>query len=227
LHGKTSTRVKKGFFIVFEGSDGSGKSTQAKRLHRRLLEEGVDCLLTEEPGGTAEGRHIRELVLDPECRVSPKTELFLFLADRAGHVDKVIRPALESGKTVICSRYFYSTLVYQGIARRLAEIEFLEELNLFSVSNILPDIVFLIDVHPGQGLSKAKAARAKPFHRQGGDRIEQQGEEFQERVRRGYLELADRYKKTFVVIDGSRDIREVGETIYVTTKEMLKGEKLA
>lgn len=219
--------MKKGFFIVFEGTDGSGKSTQAERLHRRLLDEGVDCLLTEEPGGTAEGRHIRDLVLDPECPISPKTELFLFLADRAEHVDKVIRPALETGKTVICSRYFYSTLVYQGFARRLAGFEFLEELNLFSVDNIRPDIVFFIDVHPGQGLSKAKAARKKPFHRYGGDRIEQQGAEFQERVRRGYLELADRYKKTFVVIDGGRDIHEVGETIYFTFKEKLKGEKPA
>jgi dTMP kinase len=215
--------VEKGFFIVFEGIDGSGKSTQAERLHGRLVGEGIDCLLTEEPGGTPEGRHIRDLVLDPKRRVSPKTELFLFLADRAEHVEKVIRPALETGKTVICSRYFYSTLVYQGIARRLADIEFLEEINLFSVGNILPDIVFLIDVHPGRGLSKAKAAPDKPFHRHGGDRIEQQGEEFQETVRRGYLELAERYKNTFVVIDGGRDVHEVGETIYFTIKEIRKG----
>jgi dTMP kinase len=217
--------VKRGFFIVFEGTDGSGKSTQAERLHRRLVGQGIDCLLTEEPGGTAEGRYIRDLVLDPKRRVSPKTELFLFLADRAEHVEKIIRPALESGKTVICSRYFYSTLVYQGIARDLAGIDFLEEINLFSVGNILPDIVFFIDVHPGRGLSKAKAAPEKPFHRHGGDRIEQQGEEFQESVRRGYLELADRYKNTFVVIDGGRDVHEVGETIYFAVKEKIKGEK--
>lgn len=215
--------MKKGFFIVFEGTDGSGKSTQAERLHGRLAGEGIDCLLTEEPGGTSEGKHIRDLVLDPNRRVGPKTELFLFLADRAEHVEKVIRPALETGKTVICSRYFYSTLVYQGIARRLADIEFLEQINLFSVGNILPDVVLLIDVHPGRGLSKAKAVPDKPFHRHGGDRIEQQGTEFQEAVRRGYLELAERYKNTFVVIDGSRDVHEVAQTIYFAVREKRQG----
>jgi dTMP kinase len=217
--------LKRGVFIVFEGTDGSGKSTQAERLHARLVAEGVDCLLTEEPGGTDEGKRIGDLVLNPKFRISPKTELFLFLADRAEHVDKVIRPALDRGAVVVCSRYFFSTLVYQGIASRVARLEFLEEINLFTVDNIWPDVVFLIDVHPAQGLSKAKATTEKPFHRHGGDRIEQQGPEFQENVRRGYLLLADRYGDLFVSIDGSGGIREVGEKIYHVAMEKIKREK--
>jgi dTMP kinase len=211
----------KGYFIVFEGSDGSGKSTQAKLLHRRLSSDGYDSVLTEEPGGTVVGREIRNLLLNPQFKLSPKAELFLFLADRAEHLHKVVRPDLKAGKVVVCSRYFYSTLVYQGIARKLAPLDYLEELNLFSVDAIQPELVFYLDIHPEEGLSKAKGSKVKAYHANGGDRIEQEGVEFQKRVREGYLTLFSGNPEKFVVLDGSKSIDDIGRAVYLEAKRRL------
>jgi dTMP kinase len=211
----------KGYFIVFEGSDGSGKSTQAKLLHRRLLSDGYDSVLTEEPGGTVVGREIRNLILNPQFKLSPKAELFLFLADRAEHLHKVVRPHLKAGKVVVCSRYFYSTLVYQGIARKLAPLDYLEELNLFSVDAVQPELVFYLDIHPEEGLSKAKGSKVKAYHTNGGDRIEQEGVEFQTRVREGYLTLFSGNPEKFVVLDGSKSIDDIGRAVYLEAKRRL------
>ena len=123
--------MKRGYFIVLEGPDGSGKSTQAALLAERLEMDGHRCLVTEQPGGTEEGRRIREILLDPHFQIDPRTELFLFLADRAAHVGKIVQPALEEDKVVISSRYFYSTLVYQGLVRDVASFDFLLKMNLF------------------------------------------------------------------------------------------------
>jgi dTMP kinase len=209
--------LKEGFFIVFEGPDGSGKSTQAEMLYNTLSDEGYRCIITQEPGGTHEGKKMREILLNPELKICPKSELFLFLADRAEHVERIIQPSLKEGKIVIGSRYFYSTLVYQGIARRIADLKFLEKMNLFAVGGQQPHIVFYLDVLPERGLPNAMNT---PSSFQGGDRIEREGVHFQERVREGYMKLATQYRKIIVVIKNG-PIEEIQKTVYTLTKRRL------
>jgi dTMP kinase len=211
----------KGFFIVFEGPDGSGKSTQVELLSKHLIQDGHQCTITEEPGGTDEGRILRDIILNPKMEISKKTELFLFLADRAEHVNKVIGPALNEGKVVICSRYLYSTLVYQGIARRLLPYKLLIKLNLFAVNDIIPDVVFYLDCSPEDGLSKAKQSSEVFSSYHNGDRIEREGIEFQKKVREGYLKIARQYRSVFVVILQQRSVEEVGDRIYQEAKRRI------
>jgi len=207
--------VHKGNFIVIEGPDGSGKSTQARILADRLEEDGHPCIVTEQPGGSSEGKRIREIILNPSLEICPKTELFLFLADRADHVHKVVKPAMHSGKTVISSRYFYSTLVYQGMVREVAPYEFLLQMNLFAVDNVIPDLVFFIDVDTDQGLHRAKNSSREEMNYRSGDRIEREGVDFHRKVREGYIKLADIYSDLFIMIDATgRDKTELGNLIY-------------
>ena len=198
-----------------EGPDGSGKSTQARILAERLEKDGHPCTVTEQPGGSREGKRIREILLNPTLEIGPKTELFLFLADRADHVQKVVKPALHSGKTVISSRYFYSTLVYQGMVREVAPYDFLLQMNLFAVDNLIPDLVFYIDVEAGHGLSRAKNSSREKMNYTSGDRIEREGVDFHRKVREGYRQLADRHSDLFIMIDATgQDREELGDLIY-------------
>lgn len=218
--------MKRGLFIVLEGPDGSGKTTQAHLLAERLSSNGYPSIATEEPGGTETGRYIREIILNPSISVSPKTELFLFLADRAEHVQRVIKPALDKGKNVVCSRYIYSTLVYQGLVRKVAPTEFLLNMNKYATNELVPDIVFYIDVDPEKTLSKAKEDSSITRNRNypGGDRIEKEGLGFQQMVRKGYQQIADLLKGLFITIDGNRSIEEVSENLYTLVKRRLKND---
>lgn len=190
-----------GYFIVFEGGDGCGKSTQARLLCDRLRAQGRPCVLTEEPGATHTGRAIRDLILHPRSTISAKTELFLFLADRADHVASCIIPALEQGKTVICSRYLFSTLVYQGLARGTAPYDLLLQMNLFAAGGLLPDLVVYLEVDPARGLALARRATNSITRYPDGDRIEAEGLEFQEKVRDGYRSIAARFPRLFETIE--------------------------
>lgn len=219
-----STRLKRGLFIVLEGPDGSGKTTQAHLLAERLSSDGYPSIATEEPGGTETGRYIREIILNPSIHVSPKTELFLFLADRAEHVQRVIKPALDEGKIVVCSRYIYSTLVYQGLVRKVAPTEFLLNMNKYATNELVPDIVFYIDVDPEKTLFKAKEDSSITRNYPGGDRIEKEGPGFQQMVRKGYQQIADLSKGLFITIDGNRSIEEVSENLYTLVKRRLKND---
>ena len=156
--------MNKGFFIVFEGPDGSGKSTQSELLYKKLSTDGYSSVKTEEPGGTLEGEKMRDLLLNPDFNLCPKAELFLFLADRSEHVNRIIYPELNNGKIVICSRYIYSTLVYQGFGRKIIEMDFLKQINMFAVNNIEPDIVFYLDMIPEKCLSKAKINTSQKYN---------------------------------------------------------------
>jgi dTMP kinase len=213
--------LKKGFFIVFEGPDGSGKSTQVELLSKHLKRDGYECIVTEEPGGTDEGRILRDIILNPKMEISKKTELFLFLADRAEHVNKIIGPSLAEGKVVICSRYLYSTLVYQGIARKLLPFKLLKKLNLFAVNEIIPDVVFYLDCSPEDGLSKAKQSSEASSSYHNGDRIEREGIDFQKKVREGYLKIARQYRNIFVIVQQNRSIEEVCNCIYQEVKRRI------
>ena len=171
--------------------------------------------MTEQPGGTEEGRRIREILLDPVFRIDPRTELFLFLADRSEHVSKIVQPALAERKVVISSRYFYSTLVYQGLVREVAPYDFLLEMNLFAVDRLIPDLVFYLDVDVADGLNRARFRSREEMSYEEGDRIEREGIDFQQMVRAGYRDLAARYADLFVTIDaGGSSREEIGRTLY-------------
>jgi dTMP kinase len=189
-------------FVTFEGVDGSGKSTQARLLAEQLRAEGREVVQTREPGGTALGEQVRELILHGG-RMAPWAEAALFAAARAQLVDEVIRPALARGADVVCDRYLDSSLAYQGLARGLG-IERVLELNLLATGGLLPDRTFLIAVP----LDAAAARRG-----QEPDRIEREGSEFVERVDHAYQELARVFSQRVVVVDGSRRPEDIAGEI--------------
>jgi len=196
-------------FITFEGSEGCGKSTQVRRLAERLEQSGVPYLVTREPGGTPIGETIRELLqfAPHSSGMTPESELLLFEASRSQLVREIIKPALERGVCVIADRFFDSTTVYQGAARRL-DREMVERLNAFAVGDCVPDITFVLDVDAATAQSRMQQKPRKA------DRMEQQPAEFYERVRQAYRELAVREPKRVVLIDGLRDPDEVESEIW-------------
>ena len=191
---------KRGKFIVFEGGDAAGKSTQAE-----LFAAKVNALLTREPGGTKLGERIRSLLLVPDGDVllMPKAELFLMAAARAQHVKEVIEPALEQGRNVVCDRYSASTLAYQGFGRGLP-IDEVEEVVGFASYGLEPDIYVLLDISLEVALTRKSL---------GGDRIEDEGQSFHERVLEGFRRLASDNPASWVVVDASRSIAETAETV--------------
>ncbi|MGM0365172.1 MAG: dTMP kinase [Actinomycetota bacterium] len=193
----------KGKFITFEGPDGSGKTTQIKLAAGYLKKKGYGVLTAVEPGGTPIGEKIRRILLDKRnLDMTSRAETLLFLASRAQLAEKVIRPALEEKKIVICDRFFDSTVVYQGIARGLGADRMLD-LSLWATGGLVPDMTFLLNVGAGRG-----AAR-KSMSGIAGDRLESQGGDFMQKVCRGYLEIAEKFKQRYVVIDGEKGIQEV------------------
>jgi dTMP kinase len=178
-------------FIVFEGGEGSGKSTQAERLGAALSSEAREVVLTFEPGDTKLGAQVRDLLLHVDVPVDARTELLLMLADRAEHVASVIRPALDRGAVVISDRYSPSTLAYQGVARDLG-VAIVDQLNTIATGGLEPDVVVVLDV------SEDAARQRVP---RGRDRMERAGDEFHATVRRAYRELAP--ARGWLVIDGS------------------------
>jgi dTMP kinase len=196
-------------FITFEGVDGSGKSTQARLLAEQLRAEGRDVVDTREPGGTALGERVRELLLG-EAAVAPWTETALFAAARAQLVEEVIRPALSRGADVICDRYLDSSLAYQGLARDLG-VERVLELNLLVMGGLLPDRTFLLLVP----LEQAAVRRgARP------DRIEREGEEFVARVDDAYRELAAIFAQRIVTVDGAQPPAELAKVIREQLRDL-------
>ena len=198
-------------FITLEGSEGSGKSTQADRLAARLQRCDVPYMVTREPGGTPIGESIRHLLqfAPHNLNMTPETELLLFEASRSQLVRDVIKPALERGMCVIVDRFFDSTTVYQGAARKL-DREMIERLNAFSVGGCVPDITFVLDVDVATAESRMQREPRKA------DRMEQQPAEISERVREGYRELALHEAKRIVLINGSRAPNEIEKEIWRT-----------
>jgi dTMP kinase len=195
-------------FITFEGSEGCGKTTQVQRLAARLEKLQIPILVTREPGGTPIGETIRELLqfASHNSGMTPETELLLFEASRSQLVREVIKPALERGMCVIADRFFDSTTVYQGAARKL-DGEMVERLNAFAIGDCIPNVTFVLDIDA----ASAKLRMQKPRRP---DRMEQEPEEFYERVREAYRELAAREPKRVVLIDGARDEDEIEKQIW-------------
>ena len=202
-----------GRFITFEGIDGSGKSTQARLLHQRLVTLGVPSILTREPGGSPGAEEIRRLLVegDPD-RWSPETEILLFTAARRDHLERTIRPALAQGKCVISDRFADSTRVYQGAAR--GDLRALVDRLHDEVIGTEPDLTFVIDMDPDTALSRGLARNS------GEDRFEDMGAAFQRRLRDGFRQLAKDNPVRCRVIDGNRDVeviaREVAEIAATT-----------
>jgi len=200
--------------ISFEGGDGSGKTTQLKLLDNYLASRGKSCLSTREPGGTTLGEMIRKILLEAgKVEIASPTEIFLYLADRAQHVHEVIRPALASGRLVLCDRFTDSTLAYQGYGRGV-DLDMLRRLNQVASHGITPDVTFLLDCPVEVGLSRT--AQRNMNLKSGGsreDRFEQERADFHERVRRGFLELARAEPQRIYVLDASRPTEEVHHEI--------------
>jgi dTMP kinase len=195
-------------FITLEGSEGCGKTTQVQRLAVRLEKLQIPILVTREPGGTPIGETIRELLqfASHNSGMTPETELLLFEASRSQLVREVIKPALEHGMCVIVDRFFDSTTVYQGAARKL-DREMVERLNAFAVGDCIPNVTFVLDIDAASAKSRMQKPR-RP------DRMEQEPDEFYERVREAYRELAAREPNRIVLIDGSRSADEIESEIW-------------
>ena len=198
-------------FITFEGIEGCGKTTQIQRLEKLVDQHGIPLIATMEPGGTGIGASIRRILLDAENdALAPLAELLLYAADRAQHVEEVIKPALGEGKWVLCDRFFDATTAYQGSARGQDE-KFIQSLNVKASQGLQPDITFLLDCPVDIGLKRALTRNLSV--NDGQDRFEKEKLQFHERVREGYLTLARKNKKRFIVIDATRSVEFVEKKI--------------
>lgn len=204
----------KGFFIVFEGTEGCGKSTQAKLLYKKLKEEGLPSLLTKEPGGTTLGNKLRTLVKRGGC-IFPEAELLLFNASRVQLVKEVILPALAEGKVVISDRFYPSTLAYQGCGRGLKQ-DIIETLNDFATEGLKPDLIILLDMEAQKGLSR------KPLS--GKDRFEEEKANFHRKVRKGYLAMAKREPERWFLLDAGQNKKKIASQIYSEVKRRLESK---
>lgn len=204
----------KGLFIVMEGPDGSGKTTQINLLKEYLEEAGYECLITREPGGTVIGEEIRQLILNPEHKeMSPVTEMLLYAASRAQLVHEVIGPALEEGKIVISDRFVDSSIVYQGIARKLG-ISTVSAVNAPGIGIYRPDGIFFIDLSEAEGLRRKKEQKNL-------DRMEQEGIDFHHMVSEGYRKVLSS-RPEVMKIDGGRSIDTIQKKIRNHVDELLK-----
>ncbi|MCC1494069.1 dTMP kinase [Cognatishimia sp. F0-27] len=204
-----------GLFISFEGIDGSGKSTQARRLSETLIQAGYDVVLTREPGGSAGAEEIRALVLqgDPD-RWSAETELLLFTAARRDHLERVIQPALDAGRVVICDRFADSTRMYQGSSRGDLR-DTVDALHALMIG-VEPDLTILVDMDPAAALGRAKARATDE------ERFEDFGLPLQQAMRAGFLALAKANPDRFVVIDGNRNADTVAADVTAAALSRLE-----
>jgi dTMP kinase len=204
--------MKKGLFITFEGIDGCGKSTQLNLLAEHLKFQGLDVLITREPGAVGLGEKLREILLNYEGEVSSNCEAFLFLADRAQHIDTIVKPALELGKIVLCDRHTDSTVAYQGYGRGV-DLGQINMLNNIATSGLKPDLTFVFDVEVQTALARVGKSQ---------DRMESAGIEFFEKTRRGYLELAKQDADRVNVISSVDSIDNIFEQVKIIFDKKVK-----
>ena len=196
----------KGYFVSFEGIDGSGKSTQIQYLAKYLETLGFDVIITREPGGSVGGEQIRKLLLQGEVdRWSPETELLLFTAARRDHLERIILPALEDGKIVICDRFTDSTRMYQGM--RGANLRNLVDSLNEKVINFDPDLTIIIDINPEISLKRAKSRKTVE------ERFEDFGVDLQMKMRKGFIELAKEFGDRIEVVDGQQSVDKLAQDI--------------
>jgi dTMP kinase len=210
----------RGRFITLEGSEGSGKSTNLAYIHQKLLTNGIDVVLTREPGGTPLAERIRELLLDHrQAAMSSDTELLLMFAARAQHLQELILPSLEAGKWVLCDRFTDATYAYQGAGRGISE-ERIAVLEQWVQGALRPDLTFFLDLPVAQGLARA-GERSAP------DRFEREQIDFFERVRQGYLRRAEREPQRYRVVDASMPLDAVQQQLEHYLADYLKQQTAA
>ncbi|MBU3093808.1 dTMP kinase [Clostridium sp. CM028] len=204
--------MERGRLIALEGPDGSGKTTQIQLLEKHLKELGFEVVRTREPGGTEISEKIREIILDNDnCNMSYMCEALLYAASRAQLVSEVIKPALDMGKIVICDRFVYSSMVYQGIGRGLG-LERIKSMNEAALDGLEADLIFMITIPYEEGLNRKKMQKTL-------DRLENGGNEFHKKVFEGYLEICRKYGK-IEVIDGNRNVDEIHKDIINRIKKI-------
>jgi dTMP kinase len=200
-------------FITLEGIEGSGKTTQIRHIADFLQRRGLTYLLTREPGATRVGKDIRAILLDPQNKnLHPITELLLYMSDRVQHVKEIISPSLMAHKTVLCDRFYDATLVYQGFARGIA-VQMIQTLHKMLLDGMQPDITFLLDLSPEEGLARAWRQIEDGSRTDSETRFERETLRFHQRVRDGYLELARQEPSRFRIIDAMQTEAEVKHTI--------------
>lgn len=201
-----------GVFVCFEGGEGSGKSTQSRRLAAWLVEAGYVAVSTFEPGDTEVGRKLREIVLSPETgEISDRTEALLYAADKAEHVDTVVQPALDRGSVVITDRYVDSMLAYQGAGRAL-DLGEVEEVARWATHDLRPHLTVVLDLEPEHGLGRFEER----------DRIEGESLEFHQRVRAGYLRMAAADPDHYLVLDARADVDEITAQVRAAITPLLR-----
>jgi len=199
---------REGFFITFEGIDGSGKTTQLKLTEKYLKNLKYEVLSLREPGSTPLSERIRRILLDKKMNINPVSELLLYVSARAELVEQVIAPALGEGKIVLCDRFYDSTVAYQGYGRKL-DIDWVRQVNRAAVGEYTPDLTFLVDITYRKSLERRK---------QQSDRLEAESKAFFSRVRKGFLEIASREKRRVIILDGKKS----PEKIFEEVKECLR-----
>jgi dTMP kinase len=195
-----------GLFITFEGGDGTGKSTQVRLLTEWLAEQGRAVVSTREPGGTEVGTALRDIVLHHRGEVDPRAEALLYAADRAQHIGTLVRPALERGDVVVQDRYIDSSVAYQGAGRVLDAAE-IKRISLWATGDLVPDLTVLLDL-PGDVARARLAKEQKTF-----DRLENEHDDFHERVRAGFLQLAADEPDRFLVVDATQEIAQIAHVV--------------
>lgn len=208
--------MMKGIFITFEGIDGAGKTTQQRLAAQALCDRGYDVVESREPGGTQLAESVRQLVLDASLPLTTDTQTLLYLAARSEHVDKLLRPSLAAGKIVICDRFSDSTLVYQGLAqgKSLTELDTMRQLNAFATGSLVPDLTLVFDADPEKLLARREQRGVN-------DRYEQQGLDFQKRLRAGFLQLAKHEPQRIQLIDAAASVDEVSKAVLAAITNVL------
>ena len=222
--------MKKGLFITFEGPDGSGKTTQAQKLYKYLGHKGYSVIRTREPGGTKLSEQLRLILLSPSNRISSTAELFLYEAIRAQHIQELINPSLKEGKIIICERFSDATFAYQGYGRKI-DMNMIKSLDDFATytsdgaDKILPDVTFLLDISPKMGLSRVVSTK-KGNKQRSLDRIEQENLKFHNRVKAGYLKLAQKYPQRIKVISAEDPKTEIHKKIIEYVEQIIKKKRI-
>ncbi|MCA6070030.1 MAG: dTMP kinase [Endomicrobium sp.] len=192
-------KKKQHLFITIEGGEGSGKTTQSLLLKKYLEQKGYEVLLTREPGGTVLAESMRRILLNPSSNLVPLSELFLYEAARAQHVEEFVLPALKTGKVVICDRFIDATMAYQGYGRKLS-LSLINRLNIIASFGLMPMLTIYLDIKPSRGLNKAKKLNKESYVGIG-DRIERESMQFHNDVRNGYLSQAGKYPKRIKIVE--------------------------
>ncbi len=204
--------MKKGLFITFEGADGCGKTTQLKLAAEYLQEKGQSVLITREPGAKGLGEKLRDILLNYDGIVSDRCESFLFLADRAQHIDTIVLPAVDAGKIVLCDRHIDSTAAYQGYGRG-QDLDQINSLNMIATNNRKPDLTIVFDIDADTSMQRVGEQK---------DRMESAGIEFFNRVRDGYLKIAQKEPDRVKVLDASKSIDEIHQDVIKLINSLLR-----